>query len=79
MLCPVSNHIRTNTHTRLDELFQESNNNYNNNNNCNSNNNNGTEEAQLLTGQGILSVPGIAGYEWVPARIGRFDKYNFFS
>ncbi len=23
-------------------------------------------------GQGILSVPGIAGYKWVPARIGRF-------
>jgi len=30
--------------------------------------------------QGILSVPGIAGYEWVPARIGRFykDKIFFF-
>jgi len=30
--------------------------------------------------QGILSVPGIAGNEWVPARIGHF--YNdtiFFS
>jgi len=24
--------------------------------------------------QGILSVPGIAGQEWVPARIGRFYK-----
>jgi len=28
--------------------------------------------------QGILSVPGIAGYEWVPARIGRFYKYKIF-
>ena len=28
--------------------------------------------------QGILSVPGIAGYEWVPARIGCFYKYKIF-
>ncbi len=28
--------------------------------------------------QGILSVPGIAGYEWVPARIGPFYKEIFF-
>ncbi len=28
--------------------------------------------------QGILSVLGIAGYEWVPARIGRFYKYKIF-
>jgi len=24
--------------------------------------------------QGILSIPGITGYEWVPARIGPFYK-----
>ena len=31
--------------------------------------------------QGILSVPGIAGYEWVPARIGYFGnmKYLFLK
>ncbi len=31
--------------------------------------------------QGILSVLGIAGYEWVPARIGRFgnNKYLFLK
>jgi len=28
--------------------------------------------------QGILSVPGIAGYKWVPARIGGFFQYKFF-
>ncbi len=30
---------------------------------------------------GILSVPGIAGFEWVPARIGCFGnkKYLFFK
>ncbi len=28
--------------------------------------------------QGILSVPGIAGYEWEPARIGRFLNTNYF-
>jgi len=28
--------------------------------------------------QGILSVPGIAGYEWVPARIGHFYKNKIF-
>jgi len=28
--------------------------------------------------QGILSVPGIAGYAWVPARIGHFYKYKIF-
>jgi hypothetical protein len=28
--------------------------------------------------QGILSVPGIAGYKWVPARIGRFYKDKIF-
>ncbi len=28
--------------------------------------------------QGILSVPGIAGYKWVPARIGRFYKFEIF-
>ena len=30
---------------------------------------------------GILSVPGIADYEWVPARIGHFGnkKYLFFK
>ncbi len=28
--------------------------------------------------QGILSVPGIAGYKWVPARIGRFINTIFF-
>ncbi len=25
-----------------------------------------------------LSLPGIAGYEWVPARIGRFYKDKIF-
>ncbi len=29
-------------------------------------------------GQGILSVPGIAGYVWVPARIGCFYKEKIF-
>ncbi len=29
-------------------------------------------------GQGILSIPGIAGYEWVLARIGCFYKYTIF-
>jgi len=28
--------------------------------------------------QGILSEPVIAGYEWVPARIGRFYKDKIF-
>jgi len=28
--------------------------------------------------QGILSVPGIAGYKWVPAKIGHFYKYKIF-
>jgi len=28
--------------------------------------------------QGILSVPGIAGYKWVPARIGHFYKDKIF-
>jgi len=28
--------------------------------------------------QGILSVPGIAGYEWVPARIGCFINTKYF-
>jgi len=28
--------------------------------------------------QGILSVLGIAGYEWVPARIDRFYKNKIF-
>jgi len=28
--------------------------------------------------QGILSVPGIAGYKWVTARIGRFYKDKIF-
>ncbi len=28
--------------------------------------------------QGILSVPGIAGYKWVPARIGHFCENKFF-
>ncbi len=27
--------------------------------------------------QGVLSVPGIAGYKWVPARIGRFGYKNY--
>jgi hypothetical protein len=26
--------------------------------------------------QGILGVPGIAGYEWVPATIGRFYQHK---
>jgi len=29
-------------------------------------------------GQGILSVPGIAGHEWVPARIGHFYKDEIY-
>jgi len=28
--------------------------------------------------QGILSIPGIAGYEWVPARIGCFGNKKIF-
>jgi len=28
----------------------------------------------VLPIQGILSVPGIAGYKWVPARIGGFGS-----
>ncbi len=37
-------------------------------------------KSEIYLNQGILSVPGIAGYEWVPARIGRFykDKIFFF-
>jgi len=27
---------------------------------------------QIWRQEGILSIPGIAGYEWVPARIGSF-------
>jgi len=34
------------------------------------------EAIQII--QGILSVPGIAGYKLVPARIGRFYKYKIF-
>ncbi len=33
-------------------------------------------EIKHYSDQGILSVPGIAGYEWVPARIGRFGNNN---
>jgi len=36
--------------------------------------------SQCINGmcQGILSIPGIAGYEWVPARIGCFYKGKIF-
>ncbi len=36
-------------------------------------------QQQQARGREYLSVPGIAGYEWEPARIGRFYKNNFFS
>jgi len=29
-----------------------------------------------LVNPGMLSVPGIAGYKWVPARVVHFDKYK---
>ncbi len=37
-----------------------------------------TEREAREINQGILSVPGIAGYDWVPARIGRFYKDKIF-
>jgi len=27
--------------------------------------------------QGILSIPGIAGYKWVPVRIGHFGNKKY--
>ncbi len=35
---------------------------------------------KVLMSQGILSIPGIASYEWVPARLARFyqNKILFF-
>ncbi len=37
--------------------------------------------SNIESSQGILSVPGIAGYKWVPARIGHFSnkKYLFLK
>ncbi len=34
-------------------------------------------EIQSWNSQGILYVPGIAGYKWVPARIGRFFNTKY--
>jgi len=35
------------------------------------------QDPMLRWHQGILSVPGITGYEWVPARIGCFGNKKY--
>ncbi len=37
-----------------------------------------SQNIHIHQGLSVLYMLGIAGYEWVPARIGHFYKYNFF-